>query len=128
VVDASQQDVLPNSKRKQLGQHVIAAPPAPTKRVKRPSNKPSVQKKSAPKKPAAKKPAATKMASLTTLTAAMAKASSASAVAHKVVDKSPPVDVAPDSYVDMLNDASVDIDSPPLADYGVYNDGLEEGL
>jgi hypothetical protein len=58
----------------------------------------------------------------------MAKAPSVSAVAHKVVDESPAVDVAPESYIDMLNEASVDIDSSPLADYGDYNDGLEEGL
>nr|XP_051218141.1 uncharacterized protein LOC127335509 [Lolium perenne] len=118
VVDAPQQAVLPNSKRKRLGQHVVAAPPAvaappvpaPTKRVKRPANKPPAQKKLALKKPAAKKPVTAKMASLTALTAAMAKASSASAAAHKVVDESPAVDVAPESYIDMPNEASVDID------------------
>jgi hypothetical protein len=68
------------------------------------------------------------MASLTALMAAMAKAPPASAAARKVVDESPAVDVAPESYVDMLNEASIDIYSPPLADYGDYNDGLEEGL
>jgi hypothetical protein len=68
------------------------------------------------------------MASLTTLMAAMAKALPESAAARKVVDESPTVDVAPESCIDMLNYASVDIDSPPLADYGDYNDGLEEGF
>jgi hypothetical protein len=58
----------------------------------------------------------------------MVKAPSASAAARKVVDESPAFDVTPESYVDMVNEASVDIDSPPLADYGDYNDGLEEGL
>jgi hypothetical protein len=135
VVDTPQQAVLPNNKRKRLGQHVLdaapvdAAPPAPTKRVKRPANKPPPQKKSAPKKPAAKKLAAAKMMSLIALMAAMAKApSTSSAVAHKVVKEIPVVDSAPESYVDMLNEASVDIDSPPLANYDDYNDGLEEGL
>jgi hypothetical protein len=58
----------------------------------------------------------------------MAKAPSVSAVAHKVVDESPAVDVALESYADILNEASVNIDSPPLADYDDYNDDLEEGL
>ncbi|KAK1662448.1 hypothetical protein QYE76_050607 [Lolium multiflorum] len=47
-----------------------------------------------------------------------------SAVAHKVVDKSRAIDVASESYVEKFNDASVDIDSPPLVDY----DDMEEGL
>jgi hypothetical protein len=93
-----------------------------------PANKLPTQKKPAPKKSAPKKPAAAKMASLIALTAAMAKAPSASAVTHKVVDKSPVVDVASESYIDMINQASIDIDSPPHADYDDYNDGLEEGL
>jgi hypothetical protein len=90
--------------------------------VKRPGNKP------VPKNPAAKKPSAAKMASLTILTAAMAKAPSASTVAHKEVDKSPAVDVVLDLYVDMLNDAAINIDWPLLMDYGDYNDDMEEGL
>ncbi|KAM0871844.1 hypothetical protein ACQ4PT_039083 [Festuca glaucescens] len=99
-------------KRKRLGQHVVpappaaaappapAAPPTPAKRAKWPVNKAPApaQKKAAPKK-AAKKPAAAKMASLTALTAAMAKAPPASAAACKVVDESPAVDVAPDSFL-----------------------------
>jgi hypothetical protein len=82
----------------------------------------------APRKPAAKKPAAAKMASLIDFMATMAAAPSASAFAHKVLDKSPAHDVAPDSYIGMLNDTSVDNDSPPLADYDDYNDDMEEGL
>jgi hypothetical protein len=128
VVDTPQQVVLPNNKRKRLEQHFVATPQAPTKRVKRPTNKPPAQKKPTPKKPTVKKPAAAKMASLTALMAAMAKALSASAVAHKVVDETPAVDVAPESYADMLNEMFVDIDSPSLADYDDYNHGLEEGL
>jgi hypothetical protein len=58
----------------------------------------------------------------------MAKAPSASAAARKVVDGSPAVDVTLESYVDTLNEASVDIDSPPLADPDDYDDGLEEDL
>jgi hypothetical protein len=88
--------------------------------VKRPSSKVSAptpaQKKAAPKK-AAKKPHAAKMASLTASTAAMVKAPPESADVRKVVDESSAVDVAPESSVDMLNDATVDIDSSPLADY-----------
>ncbi|KAM0856310.1 hypothetical protein ACQ4PT_049211 [Festuca glaucescens] len=124
-------------KRKRLGQHVVpappaaAAPPAPANRVKQPSSKvpapAPAQKKAAPKK-AAKMPAAAKMASLTALTAEMTKAPPESVHARKVVDESPAVDVALESYVDMLNEASIDICSVPLADYGDYNDGLEEGL
>lgn len=45
-----------------------------------------------------------------------------------MVDESPTVDAAPESYVDMLNEASVHICSAPLVDYGDYNNGLEEGL
>ncbi|KAK1697378.1 hypothetical protein QYE76_014075 [Lolium multiflorum] len=67
------------------------------------------------------------MASLTSLMAAMVTAPPKPADARKVVDKSPAVDDALESYVDMLNDATIDIDLPPLADYGDYNDGLEEG-
>ncbi|XP_047078866.1 probable histidine kinase 2 [Lolium rigidum] len=58
----------------------------------------------------------------------MAKEPSSLVVTHKVVDKSPALDVAPDSYVDMLNDTSIDIDSPPLTDYNDYNDDIEKGL
>jgi hypothetical protein len=65
------------------------------------------------------------MASLIALTASLVPTSTEPADARKVVDESPAVDDAPESYVDMLNDAAVDIDSPPLADYGDYNDGLE---
>nr|XP_051212227.1 uncharacterized protein LOC127329836 [Lolium perenne] len=130
-------------KRKWLGQHVIPAPPAgpalpavvapvvSSKRVKRPSSKVAaaapVPKKAAPKK-AAKKPPAAKMASLTALTTVLVPTTTEPAHARKVVDESPAVDDAPKSYVDMLNDAAVEIDSPPLADYGDYNEGLEEGL
>jgi hypothetical protein len=64
-----------------------------------------------------KKPATAKIASLKDLTAAMVAVPTASAVAHKVLDKSPTVDAVPDMYVDMLYVTSVDIDSPPLADY-----------
>jgi hypothetical protein len=97
--------------------------------VKRPSSKvpAPAQKKAAPKK-AAKKPAVAKMASLTAFMSVMTKAPLESVVARKVLDKNPAVDVIPELYADMLNEASVDISSVPPADYGDYNDGLEEGL
>ncbi|KAK1670527.1 hypothetical protein QYE76_058686 [Lolium multiflorum] len=44
------------------------------------------------------------------------------------IGKSPAVDVVPDPYVDMINDTSVDIDSPPLVDCGDYDNDMEEGL
>jgi hypothetical protein len=95
--------------------------------VNGPSSKAPTQKAAAPNK-AAKKLAASKMVWPTALTAAMAKVPPESADAREVVDESPTIDVAPESYVDMLNDASVDIFSPALADYSDNNDGLEEGL
>jgi hypothetical protein len=58
----------------------------------------------------------------------MGGASSASAVARKVLDKSPALDDVPDSYVDIVNDSSVDIDSLPLGDYGDYADDMEDGF
>jgi hypothetical protein len=68
------------------------------------------------------------MASLVAFTVAMVKAPPDSADARKVVDESLAEDVAPESYVDMLNDASLDIYSSPLTDYSDYKDGLEEGV
>ncbi|KAM0845331.1 hypothetical protein ACQ4PT_056451 [Festuca glaucescens] len=69
-----------------------------------------------------------KMASLTSLTVVMGDMSSTSAVAHKVLDKSLSLDDVSKSYVDILNYASVNIDSPPLGDYGHYADDMEDGL
>jgi hypothetical protein len=113
VVDDTQETALPNGKRKRLRQHIVvtgAAAPAPgaTKRQKKPTSKP--QKKQVEKKATVKKPAA-KMASLTALMAAMGEAPSASAVVHKVLDKSPSLDDVLESYVETLNDASANIDS-----------------
>jgi hypothetical protein len=130
VVDDTQETALPNGKRKRLRQHIVvtgAAAPAPgaTKRQKKPTSKP--QKKQVEKKATVKKPAA-KMASLTALMAAMGEAPSASAVVHKVLDKSPSLDDVPKSYVDILNYASVNIDSPQRADYKHYTDDMEDGL
>jgi hypothetical protein len=96
--------------------------------MKKPGNKLPAQKKPASRMSGAKKPSAAKMASLTTLRVAMAKAPPASAFTHKVLEKSPAIDVAQEPYVDMLNNAPIDIDSPPLADYDDYNDDMEEGL
>nr|XP_051229208.1 uncharacterized protein LOC127347015 [Lolium perenne] len=126
-----------------LGRHIIPAPPAasalpaavspaiPVKWVKRPSSKVAAAaptpKKPAPKKAAKKLPAA-KMASLTALTTSLVPTPMEPADARKVVNESPAVDDSPESYIDMLNDVAVDIDTTPLADYGDYNDRLEEGL
>jgi hypothetical protein len=41
----------------------------------------------------------------------MGEASSSAAVTHKVPDKVHALDDVPDSYVEILNDASMDIDS-----------------
>jgi hypothetical protein len=120
-------------KRKQQGQHVVpyasrCSCPSHSGQAGEAVEQQGVSPKKAASKKAAKMPPTAKMASLTSLTAAMVTAPPKPADACKVLDKSLAVDDAPKSYVDMLNDATDDIDSPPLADYDDYNDGLEQGL